>query len=1391
MKKNFTLVSGSIWLLAGMLWFAAGSTVQAQQPYTFTTIAGSAGYGSADGTNTAAHFDWPTGVAVDSAGNVYVADAGNSTIRKLTRAGTNLISSTIAGLACQYGSADGTNSEAQFFEPMGVTVDGGGNVYVVDTGNFTIRKITPDGTNWIVTTIAGLAGSPGSADGTNSNARFGEGDYSGEGPSGIVADNHGNVYVTDTFNHTIRKISPDGINWVVTTIAGLAGIPGSADGINSNAWFNQPFGIAMDAAGALYVADTYNQTVRKLTPVATESGTNWVVTTIAGSAGSLGSADGINSNARFNYPFGIAMDAAGALYVADTDNQTVRKLTPVATESGTDWVVTTIAGLAYQYGSADGTNSDARFNMPEGLAAESDGTVYVADTGNSTIRKIVLMNTNWVVTTAAGLAGGPGSDDGVNGDARFSSPTGTAVDNSGNVFVTDLDNNTIRKITPVGNDWVVTTIAGIAGSSGSDDGMNSNARFNSPAGIAVDGNGNLYVADGGNGTIRKVAPVGTNWVVTTIAGGHQIIYYYYYGLARPASVYNPDDGTNSDAYFDNPYGMAVDGKGNLYVTDEQTVRQVSPAGTNWVVTTIAGQPGSSGWADGTNGDVLFNGPAGLAVAPDGNVYVADEGNEAIRKLTPDGTNWVVTTIAGWPGVSGSQDGVNTNMHFFQPYGIAVDSDDNLYVADTGNNLIRKLAPMGSDWVGTTIGGQLMSGANDGTGDAAQFNWPQGIAMDSGGNVYVADTYNCTIRRGVPGSTVISSVPGSTVILSVPGGQLQYQWRHNGANISGATNSTYTVTTNAQPPDAGVYDVLVSSLVSNEVSTVIAMSVVVTVVGPGLPFADNFPGGSTNGFSFMGSGDNTHATSQTNEPAIAGNPASHSLWLQWTAPADGVMQLSTRGSTFDTVLAVYTGTNLTDLTLVASDDDSGGYFTSQVFFNAAAGSKYLIAVDGSAGATGRVVLSGVLNTNISWIPQILLQPADVTVLAGDTATFTVSAAGITNLTYRQFPDRHHRHDHHHHHGFAASTTNLTYQWYVGNWQAIPGATNATLTISNVSPSDVNIYGVIVTGNGQNVASLRATLEIGPSLSFDKLQDLLRQLSLAAGGGSSYIKFIALASSASFPSVSAGTIGSQLINNFNSTTQQGEPIQDNTIGGSSRWYLLTAAANGTMVIDTMGSTVATLLSVYTGGDIFSLHLVASNRNSAPDGIHSLVRFPAASGTNYLIQVDGVNGVQSSNIYVNWRLGTPPNVVVITQSFAIARGTNLLFSAGMSNNVTSPTYQWRCNGMNIAGATNATYALTNIQFYNCGSYSVVVSNLVGVVTNVIALVSVDAPLTLDVSALPANVRISGSATQAVVLLSSTNLTSWKSLYTNPSPLLPINYLDTNLLTRPNGFYRLKRWP
>ena len=322
---------------------------------TVTTLAGSGTPSFADGTGTAAQFYYPHGVAVDSAGTVYVADYNNQRIRKISPSG---VVTTLAGSSTS-GFADGTGTAAQFSSPFGVAVDSAGTVYVADSANNRIRKISPSG---VVTTLAG-SGIDGFADGTGAAARF-------SSPSGVAVDSAGTVYVADSANNRIRKISPSG---VVTTLAG-SGIDGFADGTGAAARFNGPSSVAVDSAGTVYVADTFNNRIRKISP-------SGVVTTLAGSSTS-GFADGTGTAAQFSNPFGIAVDSAGTVYVADYNNQRIRKISP----SG---VVTTLAGSSTS-GFADGTGTAAQFYKPSGVAVDSAGTVYVADFYNNRIRKVTI-----------------------------------------------------------------------------------------------------------------------------------------------------------------------------------------------------------------------------------------------------------------------------------------------------------------------------------------------------------------------------------------------------------------------------------------------------------------------------------------------------------------------------------------------------------------------------------------------------------------------------------------------------------------------------------------------------------------------------------------------------------------------------------------------------------------------------------------------------------------------------------------------------------------------------------------------------------------------------------------------------------------------------------------
>ena len=636
--------------------------------------------------------------------------------------------STFAGTDGGYGNADGTGSVARFANPDGVAVDGSGNVYVADTGNSTIRRITSAG---VVTTLAGTPGVSGSADGTGSAARF-------SGPQNVAVDGGGNVYVGDTFNQTIRKITPAG---VVTTLAGSPGVAGHVDGTGSIAQFNYPSGIAVDGSGNVYVTEIYGTTVRKITSAG-------VVTTLAGGLAGLGQVDGTGSAARFTSLQGVAVDGSGNVYVADDASpseenfcSTIRKITPAG-------VVTTLAGSSTQGGSVDGTGSAARFYSLHGVAVDGSGNVYAADIWGDNIRKITPAG---VVTTFAGSLG-RGSADGTGSAAGFWGPQGVAVDGNGNLYVGDTFNNTIRQITSAG---VVTTLAG-SSTQGWTDGTGGDARFISPNGMALDGIGNLYVAD--DCTIRKITSAG---VVTTLAGSPGII-----GSA---------DGTGSDARFTVPKGVAVDGSGNVYVADSwnQTIRKITSAG---VVTTLAGSPGVSGFADGTGSGARFSYPSGLAADGSGNVYVADSQNKTIRKITSAG---VVTTLAGTPGALGTANGTGSAARFIAPSGIAVDGSGNVYVAD--RSTIRKITPAGV--VTNLAGTPMVSGSADGNGGAAQFSHPNGIAVDGSGVVYVLDFSNNPTIRTITPAGVVNTFGPSSPSSEVPHGGL-------GIVVDGSSGNIY-------------------------------------------------------------------------------------------------------------------------------------------------------------------------------------------------------------------------------------------------------------------------------------------------------------------------------------------------------------------------------------------------------------------------------------------------------------------------------------------------------------------------------------------------------------------------------------------------------------------------
>ena len=687
--KVTKMLRNSRFLLAGVVtvvgWIMAGCGGEdSRASPAMALFAGdvSIASGSADGTGTEARFSDPRYVAIDSLGNVYVADNGNGTIRKITPAG---VVTTLAGAAGEFGYVNDSGAAARFDSPRGIATDSEGNVYVADAGNHAIRKITPEGK---VSTFAGSAtGGAGNTDdpiGTDASFNW---------PNGLALSSDGStLYVADSDNHVIRQI--DLATTAVTTLAGAAGVPDYVNGTGAAARFNSPRGVALASDGSkLFVADSYNHVIRQIDIASATKD----VTTLAGTAGESGFTNDIGTDARFDFPTGLACDGL-KLYVADGDNNVIRQIDIV-----TAGVITLAGDTAGGAGYVDAVGTSARFDWPYGVATDSAGHVYVADSDNNTIRKIDIATS--AVTTLAGFAG-HGYANATGAAARFDVPNGIAIDSLGNVYVADTDNNAIRKITPGG---VVTTFAGsAAGLAGHADGLGTTALFNAPWGVVTDSSDNVYVADYGNDAIRKITPGGM--VSTLVDSGTDVaavfdgpddvavdsqgnVYVAAYrgntiGKITPDGVVSTLAGTGTPGYtngpgisaqFNGPWSIATDSADHVYVSDyaNNAIRKIDASGR---VSTFAGSPtGLSGSTDGAGTRARFAMPGYVTTDSAGNVYVTDIGNNTIRKITSAG---VVTTLAGTAGQNGFTPGALPGA-LSNPAGIRVFGTTLYFVSNNG------------------------------------------------------------------------------------------------------------------------------------------------------------------------------------------------------------------------------------------------------------------------------------------------------------------------------------------------------------------------------------------------------------------------------------------------------------------------------------------------------------------------------------------------------------------------------------------------------------------------------------------------------------------------------------------------------------------------------------
>ena len=739
------------------------------------TLAGTGwqGYAGDSGPAASAALRFPRGVATDTAGNLYVADPRDHRVRRIDAEG---MITTLAGTGQRGYTGDGAPAaEARLDHPEGVAADRAGNVYVADSANHRIRRIDAEGT---ITTLAGT----------------GERGYSGDGglaaearlafPADVAVDASGNVYVADSWNHRVRRIDAEG---TITTLAG-SGFPGySGDGSQaSGAFLSNPTAVAVDASGNVYVADSWNHRVRRID----QSGS---ISTLAGSGGQDDGGDGgPGVTAGLAYPVSVAAGPEGSLYVItysfEDANHRVRRI-------GGTGVITAYAGAGEEgYEGDGGPAREARLAYPTGIAADTAGNVYIADSRNARIR---VVRPGWQASVPLGLSGeilalvvdveaggvltlggepvAPGRRvEAENGNtyALMAGSEGGVVAEyvpemqrlqiaSGEVTLTRQEDSTWRigdetvenghRYSIGSREYVLELANGrwglpefvietAAGNTDVVDGIAATATtLDWLDGVAADATGNVYVAEYSRDRVRKIDLSG---VVTNFAGTGN------WG-------YSGDGGPATEAQLEQPRGIVVDEAGRVYVADSANgrIRRIDPSG---VITTIAGGGACCRLRDGGPAtEAWLSSPSDVALNGSGNIYVTERLNGRIRTIDPTGT---ITTIAGTGERGYSGDGgpaIEAQLGFLD--GIALDSSGNIYVADYENSRIRRIDPAGMITTFAGTGEEGYSG-DGGPATEARLDRAQGVAVDEAGRLYIADSANGRIRR-VDQSGVITTIAG--------------------------------------------------------------------------------------------------------------------------------------------------------------------------------------------------------------------------------------------------------------------------------------------------------------------------------------------------------------------------------------------------------------------------------------------------------------------------------------------------------------------------------------------------------------------------------------------------------------------------------------------------------
>jgi len=635
----------------------------------------------------------PNGVAASAAGDLYIADAHNDVVEKVTPAG---ILSIIAGVSGQAGApTPGPATSSDLGDPTAVAVDGAGNLYIADSGDDVVEKVTPDGTLSVVAGVPGALGAPTPGPAASSDLA---------NPSGVTVDGAGNLYIADPDNDVVEKVTPGGVLSVAAGVPAQFGAPTPGPAASSD--LANPSGVTVDGAGNLYIADPDNDVVEKVTP-------GGVLSLAAGVPAQFGApTPGPATSSDLGLPESVALDGAGNLYIADPDNYVVERVTPGGE-------LTVAAGDGQSGAPTPGPSTSSELGSPSSVAVDGQGNLYIADAGNDVVERATPEG---ILAVVAGYTPSGGPSPGPATSSNLNLPLGVAVDGAGNLYIADTGNSVVERVTPAG---VLSIVAGVPLQSGAPTpGPATSSDLGAPAAVAVGGAGNLYIADTANDVVDGVTPAGALSVVAGV----------------PGESGAPTAGPAARSDLGDPAGVAVDRAGNLYIADtaSDVVEKVTAGGTLSVVAGD-GELGTPTPGPATSSDL--GAPAAVAVDGSGNLYIADTANDVVEKVTADGT---LSVIAGMPGKSGAaSSGPATSSSLGNPSGVAIDGAGNVYIADTANDVVERVTPAGA--LSVVAGDGEFGAPTPGPATSSDLGDPAGVAVDAAGNIYIADTDNSDIE----------------------------------------------------------------------------------------------------------------------------------------------------------------------------------------------------------------------------------------------------------------------------------------------------------------------------------------------------------------------------------------------------------------------------------------------------------------------------------------------------------------------------------------------------------------------------------------------------------------------------------------------------------------------